>query len=813
MTTIKHKRGTGDPSASDLDVGEIGINTTDGGVFTKTDGGSVVEVGASSGGGLTSDSDKNTIGGTNAGDSITAGSGLDNTLVGYNAGTDLTTADGITAFGSEAAANVTTGSGVTAIGFEACKATKDSYENTGIGYQALKNADNAGGDYTFYGSWNTAVGSFAGDAITTSYANTLIGAKAGSELTTGGFNTLIGRQAGENLTTTSKNVHIGSGAGTFTSGGDNIYIGYETPIPSGGITASGSNNIAIGRQVYLSSQTVSNEITLGNSNITKFRIPGINFTLKDNGGTPTEGHVLTVDSLGEAGFAASGVTSDAQNNTVAGTNAGVSFDGTNASNNTLFGKDAGTAITTGDDCVAIGKSALETNTTGGTNIAIGTFALKNGSAVSNAIGIGYFSGLSLTGASNVNTGVGHYSLGSATSATKNEVLGYFGLYSLTTGSNNTAIGYKAGNSGTNNLTTGSNNILIGYEATASSATISNEVTIGDSNITKFRVPGIDFILKDNGGTPTEGHILTVDANGEAGFAAASGGGLSSDAQGNTVGGTDAGNSFSGTSAIRNTLIGYNAGNTITTGDNNIVLGYKVLGYNSTAVTGSTNIGIGYFTAGNVTSGFSNVVIGHSAAGSLTEGYWNVVMGKDAFDSATTAVGNSCVGHKAGNDITTGESNTFMGYEAGDNTTTGGYNLAIGYQAKPASTTTSNSVTLGSTNINSLRCNVQTISSLSDRRDKTDINILDLGLDFVKSLNPVKFKWETRDGNGKDGSYEAGFIAQDFQQLQKENDADYLGLVMDDNPDRLEASYGKLVPILVKAIQELTIEVEKLKSNG
>lgn len=43
--TIKQKRGTSDPSASDLVVGELAINTTDGGVFTKTDGGSVVEVG------------------------------------------------------------------------------------------------------------------------------------------------------------------------------------------------------------------------------------------------------------------------------------------------------------------------------------------------------------------------------------------------------------------------------------------------------------------------------------------------------------------------------------------------------------------------------------------------------------------------------------------------------------------------------------------------------------------------------------------------------------------------------------------------
>ena len=48
--TIKQKRGTSDPGASDLVVGELAINTTDGGVFTKTDGGTVVEVGSGGGG-------------------------------------------------------------------------------------------------------------------------------------------------------------------------------------------------------------------------------------------------------------------------------------------------------------------------------------------------------------------------------------------------------------------------------------------------------------------------------------------------------------------------------------------------------------------------------------------------------------------------------------------------------------------------------------------------------------------------------------------------------------------------------------------
>ena len=50
MTTqIKHKNGTSNPSSSDFNsVAELLINTADGGLFTKTDGGSVVELGINS---------------------------------------------------------------------------------------------------------------------------------------------------------------------------------------------------------------------------------------------------------------------------------------------------------------------------------------------------------------------------------------------------------------------------------------------------------------------------------------------------------------------------------------------------------------------------------------------------------------------------------------------------------------------------------------------------------------------------------------------------------------------------------------------
>jgi len=38
------------------------------------------------------------------------------------------------------------------------------------------------------------------------------------------------------------------------------------------------------------------------------------------------------------------------------------------------------------------------------------------------------------------------------------------------------------------------------------------------------------------------------------------------------------------------------------------------------------------------------------------------------------------------------------------------------------------------------------------------------------------------------------------------------MVMDENPDRLEASYGKLVPILVNAIKELSAKNNTLETR-
>ena len=62
----------------------------------------------------------------------------------------------------------------------------------------------------------------------------------------------------------------------------------------------------------------------------------------------------------------------------------------------------------------------------------------------------------------------------------------------------------------------------------------------------------------------------------------------------------------------------------------------------------------------------------------------------------------------------------------------------------------------------------------------------------------------RDG-GKVDIKEFGFIAQELQKSQKDEGVTVPGLVYDSNPDKLEAAYGYLVPVLVKAFQELTVK--------
>ena len=193
----------------------------------------------------------------------------------------------------------------------------------------------------------------------------------------------------------------------------------------------------------------------------------------------------------------------------------------------------------------------------------------------------------------------------------------------------------------------------------------------------------------------------------------------------------------------------------------------------------------------------NVFIGYKAGTNIT-GY---------------SSNNTIIGSNAGSLLTTGQSNTLIGSLAGFNLTTGGNNIVIGLGAAAATATSSNSITLGDSSISVIRAAVTSITSLSDARDKKDVKELGAGLEFVKGLKPVEFVWNEREEKGKRDIKDFGFIAQDLKKSQEDAKlAETLKLVYEENPEKLEASYGKLIPVLVKAIQELTAKVEALEAK-
>jgi hypothetical protein len=161
----------------------------------------------------------------------------------------------------------------------------------------------------------------------------------------------------------------------------------------------------------------------------------------------------------------------------------------------------------------------------------------------------------------------------------------------------------------------------------------------------------------------------------------------------------------------------------------------------------------------------------------------------------------------------------LGYYAGSNLTTGSNNTIIGYNAEASSAIVSNEITLGNSSVTTLRCQVATITALSDARDKKNIRDLPLGLDFLMSVRPRLFNWDRRewydgkaDGSKMQENPTAGFIAQELDEAQTKEHAEWLNLVLKSNPDRLEATPGNLLPIMVKAIQELKIRNEALRNE-
>jgi hypothetical protein len=267
----------------------------------------------------------------------------------------------------------------------------------------------------------------------------------------------------------------------------------------------------------------------------------------------------------------------------------------------------------------------------------------------------------------------------------------------------------------------------------------------------------------------------------------------------------------GDAAIHGVRVGRGAGNI----DTNTALGSGALNANTTGVSNTAN-GAGALEFN--TTGDFNTVNGQAALRFNTTGTENTATGVNALRDNTTGTNNTANGVGALRDNTTGNDNTATGQNAGrgaspftNANTTGSNNTFIGFQSAGASATASNVITLGNGSIATLRCQVTTITSLSDERDKKDIAPLSAGLDFLTKLRPVSFKWNTRDGAKVDVD-DSGFIAQELLAVQEDTGITIPNLVSQENPDKLEAGYGTLIPVLVSAVQELTSMVKQLQNE-
>lgn len=226
------------------------------------------------------------------------------------------------------------------------------------------------------------------------------------------------------------------------------------------------------------------------------------------------------------------------------------------------------------------------------------------------------------------------------------------------------------------------------------------------------------------------------------------------------------------------------------------------------------------------SGDYNTAVGVQSASGVT-GNGNTVVGAEAWGAGTfggavvSGQYNTVIGRRAGYLLNTGSNNVLIGYQAGTGANTiagslktGSNNVFIGTNSLDIIDPINNQVILGDVNTTDLFCSATTIQFLSDERDKKDIKVISAGLNLVKDLKPVEFVWNHRDENfERNGSKDCGFIAQDLKAVQeKYNLSEELRLVNEGVvSDTMHAAPARLLPILVKAIQELSEELEKLKS--
>ena len=428
----------------------------------------------------------------------------------------------------------------------------------------------------------------------------------------------------------------------------------------------------------------------------------------------------------------------------------------------------GRTVTTQDNysVLALGWNSLQANTfipeqwsasggryfaSGNHIVALGGEALKANTTGRRNVAVGSRTQLQVT-TGYYNTAIGSHSMEGGTTAYENTMVGVQTGQSLTTGAGNTAVGLTA----LGRISTGTYNTALGWGAGSVNTVLAN-INGGSYNCwIGYRAGYVYETGQDNTavGRDTLVSLTTGQAN-------------------TVVGSTSMGNLVTGGS---NTTIGYNVAN-LYTGSQLTAGGYQSL---AALVSGIQCTGWGY-QSGNAATGANGTFVGFRAGYLVTSG-----------------TGHTHVGSTTGATITTGSNCTMLGY-ATDGTAGGDNQTSVGYGA---TCTGSNQVTLGNNSVAALRCQVA-LTVLSDMRDK--VRVADIpGLSFVERIEPFIGRWSKRDGSENPTDTFAFFSAQNLQGAQQAEGVN-LGIVSDIDPDRLEVTAERLIPVLVQAIKDLAAQ--------
>ena len=649
----------------------------------------------------------------------------------------------------------------------------------------------------------------------TSGTNIAIGTEAmgGGSLGDCDNNIAVGTNSLTNLSTGDYNIAIGSSAGeAITSNIGNVAIGYKALEDLSNTDGNlGHYNVAIGHEAMFNAD----------DDLCTYNV-GIGYNALA-GNVSSGGYNTVVGAM--AGDSGSNV---ADNLVIIGAQAGRGDLHANADGTVLIGKSAGAALTEPDANganIAIGYSAMKVHTTGSRNIAIGYEAMHDTNADSDSMGsndnvfLGYSAGGGEwgIGESSHNIGIGSYTLNGTLQASVGNIgIGQEALNDLSTGDYNTCIGYNSGDK----LTGNSKNVAVGAH------------TLGDDGANYNVAVGYEA-----------GKACNDDYNVYIGYQA---GDVNTGAYNTIIGSAALGN---GVDVDKVTVIGQDA---LTTANNNAANGTVAIGWAAgyySAPTGDP------YTGGNLFIGYAAGTDVSGGVKGLTTGRKNIAIGQESLGAnaggALTANQNTVLGYRAGYSLTGGDpdDNTFIGYRSGYSATTGTDNTLIGSDTalsavggdgqiaigKGVTCIADNTITVGiGSNTASLGLegtDTSWAAASSDERLKENIKSCDVGLAFINDLRPVTYNWKKAKDVPKDmpqymeGSEKPvlgfdygvelhGFIAQEVKEAIDKHDGikDSFKMWQLKDDGTQTVADGAVIPMLIKAIQELSQQIEDLKKG-